>query len=193
MFPRRRLSIILQCFFFYFARVLGREHVGKWYIVAGVAIAFVYKKETNRHWAKEGHRLRTKGSVWFRGIVLYFVKWSVFYGEELLAPRPTPKLGDHPLSAVRDCLFKIFAATLHNCRPFLHPQPEDAPCRGDRDPLVTKMSWEAKGSVGKTTAECFAFGRSIVWWAARDCYHCSRWKKYCVWPLRCAVGHVKHP
>jgi hypothetical protein len=36
-----------------------------------------------------------------------------FYGEELLAPRPTPKLKDHPLTAVRDCLFDIFAATLH--------------------------------------------------------------------------------
>jgi len=36
-----------------------------------------------------------------------------FYGEELLAPRPTPKLGDHPLSAVCDCLFNIAAATLH--------------------------------------------------------------------------------
>jgi hypothetical protein len=46
----------------------------------------------------------------------------LFYGE-LSAPRPTPKLEDSPLSAVRDCLFNIFAATLH-------PQPEDAPCRG---------------------------------------------------------------
>jgi len=36
-----------------------------------------------------------------------------FYGEELLALRPTPKLEDHPLSAFRDCLFSIFAATLH--------------------------------------------------------------------------------
>ena len=27
-----------------------------------------------------------------------------FYGEELLSPRPTPKLEDHPLSAVRDRL-----------------------------------------------------------------------------------------
>ena len=41
------------------------------------------------------------------------------------------------MSAIRDCLFNIFAATLHICRPFLHPQPEDAPCRGDRDPLIT--------------------------------------------------------
>jgi len=35
------------------------------------------------------------------------------YGEELLAPHPIPKLEDHALSAVRDCLFNIFAATLH--------------------------------------------------------------------------------
>jgi hypothetical protein len=48
----------------------------------------------------------------FRGFLWYFVTWFIFYGEELLAPRPTPKLEDHPLSAVRDCLFKIFAATL---------------------------------------------------------------------------------
>jgi hypothetical protein len=38
-------------------------------------------------------------------------------GGGLLAPRRTPKLEDHPLSAVRDCLFNIFAATLHIGRP----------------------------------------------------------------------------
>jgi len=31
--------------------------------------------------------------------------------EELLAPRPIPKMEDHHLSAVRDRLFSIFAAT----------------------------------------------------------------------------------
>jgi len=31
----------------------------------------------------------------------------------LLAPRPISKLEDHTLSAVRDCLFNTFAATLH--------------------------------------------------------------------------------
>jgi len=55
----------------------------------------------------------------------------------LLAPRPTPKLEDHPSSAVRDCLFNLFAATLHIGWPLLHQQPEDAPCRGDGDPLIT--------------------------------------------------------
>ena len=36
-----------------------------------------------------------------------------FYGEELSTPRPTSKPEDHPLSAVRDCLFNTFTATLH--------------------------------------------------------------------------------
>jgi len=35
-----------------------------------------------------------------------------FHSEELLAPRPTPKLENHPVSAVRDCLFYIFSVTL---------------------------------------------------------------------------------
>jgi hypothetical protein len=34
----------------------------------------------------------------------------------LLAPRPTPKLEDHPLSAVRGCLFNIFTVSLPNWR-----------------------------------------------------------------------------
>jgi hypothetical protein len=34
----------------------------------------------------------------------------ILYSEELLATLPTPKLENHPLSAVRDCLFNIFAA-----------------------------------------------------------------------------------
>jgi len=52
-----------------------------------------------------------------------FHKKLIFYGEEFLAPHPTPKLKGHPLLAVYDCLFNIFAATsiigghlLHNLR-----------------------------------------------------------------------------
>jgi hypothetical protein len=46
-------------------------------------------------------------SVWI------FLNKSRIYGEELLPPRPNPKLEDHPLSAVSECLFNIFAAALH--------------------------------------------------------------------------------
>jgi len=66
-----------------------------------------------------------------RGVLKHFVKIQIFYGEGLLATRTTPKLEDHPLSAVRDCLFSIFVATLRIWRPSLHPQPADTPCRGN--------------------------------------------------------------
>ena len=42
-----------------------------------------------------------------------FCNLICFYGEELLAPLPNPKLEDNPLLAVRDYLFNVFAATLH--------------------------------------------------------------------------------
>jgi hypothetical protein len=42
-----------------------------------------------------------------------FCNKLIFYGEDLLAPRPIPKLQDHPLSVSRDCVFNIFAATIH--------------------------------------------------------------------------------
>jgi len=52
---------------------------------------------------------------WSRATVsgLLYECFVTGYGEELLAPRPTPKLEDQPLSVVRYCLFNIFAATLH--------------------------------------------------------------------------------
>jgi hypothetical protein len=50
-------------------------------------------------------------------LLMNFLNKLIFYGEELLAPRLSPKLEDHPLSAVRDCLFNIFAATFHIWRP----------------------------------------------------------------------------
>jgi hypothetical protein len=57
---------------------------------------------------------RTEVSVRVRGFVCeYFVTKIRFRGEELLAPRPSTKLEDHPLSAVRHCWFNIFTATLH--------------------------------------------------------------------------------
>ena len=37
------------------------------------------------------------------------------FNSELLAPCPSPKLKNYPLSAVCDWLFNIFAATIHPC------------------------------------------------------------------------------
>jgi hypothetical protein len=68
----------------------------------------------------------TKGTVQVWVVCVW--ERASFYGEELLAPRPTPKLEDHCLSAVHDCLFSIFAATvqiggccsIHNLRTRTH-------------------------------------------------------------------------
>jgi hypothetical protein len=61
-------------------------------------------------------------ALWNIATIKKCLRWG------LLAPRPTPKLEDHPLSAVRDCLFIIFAATFRNRRTSLYLQPEDVPC-----------------------------------------------------------------
>jgi uncharacterized membrane protein len=45
-------------------------------------------------------------------LALNITQHIVFHWEELLSPRPTPNLEDHPLSAVRDCLFNVFLAAL---------------------------------------------------------------------------------
>jgi hypothetical protein len=69
-----------------------------------------------------------------------FRKLLRFYREELLAPRPKPKLKDNLLSAVHYCVFNILAVTLHIWRPFVPPQPEAAQYCVHRDPLITDLN-----------------------------------------------------
>ena len=58
-----------------------------------------------------------------------------FYGEELLALRPTPKLEDHTLSSVRDCLLNILQLpTILEALPPSATCGRSMPC--DRDPLT---------------------------------------------------------
>jgi len=64
-----------------------------------------------------------------------FSNTATFYGEELLVRRPKP--------CWRTAPFRLFAIAysiyLHYppyWKPFLPPQPEEAPRRGDRDPLA---------------------------------------------------------
>jgi len=79
-----------------------------------IITAFTSARHLSLYWASSiqsiGH---TKASIQARGKCLCFVTKPVFNGEELSTPRPIPKLEDHPLSAVHDYLFNIYAATLH--------------------------------------------------------------------------------
>ena len=64
----------------------------------------------SRHSQSWARSHRSNSSVQVRGFANRCVTcWVLgFYCEQLSATRPTPKLMDHPLSAVRDCLFSIF-------------------------------------------------------------------------------------
>jgi hypothetical protein len=68
---------------------------------------------TESHFPLSLLRLHQSISPSPRPTLWLFRKIIHFYGEELLAPSPTPKLEDHPLSADRNCLFNISADTLH--------------------------------------------------------------------------------
>ena len=91
--------------------------------------------------------LETLPSRYLSGIVFYlriflsseeafriwvFLNFCFSWGRVVRA-LPTPKLEDHPLSAVRDCLFNLFAATPHigDCSSIRNLR---TPFRGDRDP-----------------------------------------------------------
>jgi len=70
-----------------------------------------------------------------------------FYGEEVLAPRPIHKLEDHPLSPIRDCLFRIFAATLHTGgrSSIRNPRTRPAVVTGTHLSKFTRILLEAVG------------------------------------------------
>jgi len=55
-----------------------------------------------------------------------FGNFVCFYGEEFSAPRPITNLEDHPLLAVRDCLFNI-SATAYSIYPRLRSIPKAVP------------------------------------------------------------------
>jgi len=80
---------------------------------------------------------RTKVSVQVRGFFCeYFVIRYAFYCKDLLAPRPTPQVGGPPLVGCSRLLLQFIRRYPPYWRQFLHPQPADAPCCGQRDPLV---------------------------------------------------------
>ena len=63
---------------------------------------------------------------------------------------PNPQAGGPPLVGCPRLLIQFIRSYPPYRRPFLHPQPEDAPCRGDRDPqtrinlllqIIDKMSY----------------------------------------------------
>jgi hypothetical protein len=74
-----------------------------------------YRVYRSLSWARSSQSIPPH-PISLRPCATFRKKWFV-YIEEFLATRPTPKLEDYHLSAVRYCLFSIIAATLHIWRP----------------------------------------------------------------------------
>jgi hypothetical protein len=77
---------------------------------------------------------RARESVHFRGPCTYFATNIMFYSGGAVSPRPIPKLEGH------SCRLSATAYSIYSQLPsipgghLLYPQPEVAPCRGDKAP-----------------------------------------------------------
>ena len=63
-----------------------------------------------------------------------FLNMNVLQGG-VVSTSPNPQAGGPPLVGCPRLLIQFIRSYPPYWRPFLYPQPEDAPCRGDRDPL----------------------------------------------------------
>ena len=63
-----------------------------------------------------------------------FLNRAVLQGG-VVSPSPNPQTGGPHLVGCPRLLIQFIRSYPPYRRPFLYPQPEDAPCRGDRDPL----------------------------------------------------------
>jgi hypothetical protein len=104
-----------------------------------------------------------KESVQVRGRLWHFVTSLFLYGEKLLAPRPTSKLKDHPLSAVRDCIFNILAVSFfRNLRT--------RPAVVTRDPPNIRNLRTRHAVVTRDTPNIATWGRALPWWQGTHVY-----------------------
>jgi hypothetical protein len=58
------------------------------------------------------------------------------FSEWVVSPSPKPYAGEPPRVGYPRLFIQYIRSYLPHWRPFLHPQPDEAPCRCDRDPLI---------------------------------------------------------
>ena len=64
---------------------------------------------------------------------------NVFLQGGVVSTSPNPQAGGPPLVGCPRLLIQFIRSYPPYRRPFHYPQPEDAPCRGDRDPLTQQL------------------------------------------------------
>ena len=79
---------------------------------------------------------RTKVSVQVRGLLFEFFATRYVFMMGFVSTSPNPQVEGPLLVGCRRLFIRYIRSYPPYWTPFLHPQPEDAPCRGDRDALV---------------------------------------------------------
>jgi hypothetical protein len=87
-----------------------------------------------------------------------FLNISVLQGG-VVGTSPNPQAGGPPLVGCPRLLIQLIRSYPPYWRPFLYPQPEDAPYRGDRDPLHGVTSNTCQIKCGPCSAK---WSKSIV-------------------------------
>ena len=105
------------------------------------------------------------------------LRWGV------VSTSPNPQTGGPPLVGCPPLLIQYIRSYPPYCRPFLHPQPEDASCRGDRDPLITGVLRLCTNFRYVTDFPCGCFRNKIFRTMLR-----FLWKAYTVPIFRNGVG-----
>jgi hypothetical protein len=70
-----------------------------------------------------------------------FLNMDVLQGG-VVSTSPNPQAGGPPLVGYPRLLIQFIRSYPPYWRPFLYPQPDDAPCRGDRDQLHMDLLME---------------------------------------------------
>jgi hypothetical protein len=92
----------------------------------------------------------------------YYLTW-VFTGR-VVSTSPNPQAGGPALVGCPRLLIQFIRSYPPYRRPFLHPQPEDAPCRGDRDPLTMEFD--------RSCFKIWAYTRNVI------CMYCAFASKF---------------
>ena len=91
----------------------------------------------------------------------------LFLREGVVSASPNPQAGGLPLVGCPRLLIQFIRSYPPYRRPFLHPQPEDAPWRGDRDPqtrTVYEIMWKKYGRARQTSDD------NVMWRMRLGCY-----------------------
>ena len=88
----------------------------------------------------------------------------MFLWRGAVSTTPNSQAGGPPLVGCPRLPIQYIRSYSPYWRPFLHPQPEDAQCRGDRNPLTTRASRYICPYIGTNVCGCICTHTQVRWY-----------------------------